>query len=668
MLLTEAGLNKKTATALAKKNIYTVNDFLNYKPRKYKDYTKVVTLKEAIVDDFNAIKGYFMTASTEGKFGADLRWTAQIMDEESGTVFKIFLFGDIHMKKIWERYVNQHIVVCGKLQDRGQWGYQIIPDTVDLEENFKPHIKPIYRKIKGAGEDTLRKFRADLLKNVKDPLEDEVLKQAVACDYRNALYKIHYPKTKDDLKIARGRLLLNDLLYFSYKMQDSVPNKNDGFKMPNRAAIDEYVKNLPFALSADQTEIIEKAINNAINGKRNNLLIEGDVGCGKTVVAFSLMIQAMSNGYQAVLTAPTQVLAEQHYVELSESMAKWGHKVAFLHSGLKTKERRDLLKEIKEGRINIIVGTHSVFSKDVEYYSLGLIITDEEHKFGVKQKEALKEKANDGIHVISMSATPIPRTLAGVYFGDDKDICVIKTMPNGRIPIKTILQKGHTTNVFPFMKKEIEAGHQCYVVCPAIDDNSDDTDESIKIVNIETTLKEYEDYFNPLGIKIGVVHGKLSKDEVSEVIEQFKNNKVQILMSTTVIEVGVNVPNSTVMVVEQADRFGLASLHQLRGRVGRNSLQSYCILISENALSNERLLTMRDYSSGFDIAEKDLELRGAGELLGTKQAGSDYLLEEVIKYPKAYAKAKEISEMCIAKGFAKDLISLYEEHEACEVS
>lgn len=657
VLCDDTTINKRVSNALLKKNIVTSDDLVRFVPRKYKDYSKVVTLKEATVGRDNAIRGHFMRSKLKREPGRPSQYIIYLMDEESGTEFKASWLGNTFVSKFYDKLSGLDVVVCGKLTYDNKWGYQISsPDIVEESGGFIPKIMPVYPNIKGVSESNLKTMIYENLKKVSEPLEKDVEDKLNVIDYKDALYKLHYPKTEDDILAGKKRLLSNDLLYFSMILNKNVATKTDGFVFTQSAKAVDFVNQLPFALTQGQKDVLNKAIINAKHGVRNNLLVQGDVGCGKTVVAFTMMVNAVENGYQATLVAPTKILASQHYEEFIQKTGL-SDEVAFLHSDLKAAERKAIYKDIKEGKVKYIIGTHSVFNKGVEFNNLGIIITDEEHKFGVKQKEALKTKAETGVHIIAMSATPIPRSLAGVYFGEDKDICIVDTLPEGRIPVQTATQIGHT-NTFPFLKKQIEMGHQIYVVCPAIESTSED-DEAPYLKNIEDVMKEYKSYFDPVGVKIAAVHGKMKKDEVEASIEAFTKNEVQILISTTVIEVGVNVPNATVMVVEQADRFGLASLHQLRGRVGRGKDKSYCILISSDR-DNERLKTMVSTTNGFEIAEADLNLRGGGDLIGTKQSGFDKYVQMIIANNAFYEQIKEVATYCIDNNMGNKLLELYD--------
>jgi len=351
------------------------------------------------------------------------------------------------------------------------------------------------------------------------------------------------------------------------------------------------------------------------------------------------MFSMADNGFQSVLMAPTGVLAKQHFKELSSYSEKYGYNTVYLGGDLKAKEKKEVLKKIKSGEAHFIIGTHAVISDNVEFKNLALTIVDEEHKFGVIQRETLRKKASEGVHSISMSATPIPRSLALTLYGDAMDIYTISTMPNGRLPVKTAVTNENKA-IFSFMQKEIEKGHQCYIVCPLIENDTDDDRELPE--SVEEIYQKVCDYFliHNKNIKASVITGKMNDEEKSRIIGEFSKNETQILIATTIIEVGVNVPNATVIAIMNAERFGLAGLHQLRGRVGRGNLQSYCILKSKE-LENERLQVMCETTDGFKIAQEDLKQRGTGDILGVKQSGEDENVKLMLKHPKIYEAIRE---------------------------
>jgi ATP-dependent DNA helicase RecG len=461
--------------------------------------------------------------------------------------------------------------------------------------------------------------------------------------YGEALDMVHRPASGTDFCKGRDRLLFDEMLFFylSLKASNDKGSEDSSLLFEKKDLMQSFIESLPFPLTAGQKAVTDRIAQTGMSGKRCNFLIQGDVGCGKTVVAIAAMFAAYENGMQSVLMAPRAVLARQHYEEVKKYADQFGITCVFLDSKIKSKEKWKAYEMISSGEAGFIVGTHSCVSEAVEYNRLGLVVTDEEHLFGVNQKEALQERASAGVHSISMSATPIPRSLASVLYGEKKEICIIKDKPAGRKPVITRAGSGRE-NVFPFLEKQIRAGRQCYVVCPAIEE-SDDQENPRAIVSIKAVASEYKEYFEPKGIGIGFVDGKKKPEEIKKTMKEFAENRLQILISTTVIEVGVNVPNATVMVVEQADVFGLASLHQLRGRVGRSSLQSYCFLLSEEP-DNERLQTMCSTNDGFEIAEADLRQRGTGNLIGTEQAGMNRFVTTMLDNPLLYQSVKKFAD------------------------
>lgn len=465
---------------------------------------------------------------------------------------------------------------------------------------------------------------------------------------------MHKPSSVEGVKKAKYRLNIDDLLYFALQLEEKKRNLPAGsvYGIHSLAITTKIIKNLPFQLTKDQKSAYEELVNRIRSGKRLNALIQGDVGCGKTILAFLLMFVMADNGFQSVLLAPTQVLASQHYNELKEMAAQYNIDVVYIANGLKKKEREAILKSIEDGSALMIVGTHSVLSKEVKFHDLGLSITDEEHRFGVLQREEITTKAKAGMHTVTMSATPIPRSLSDVLLSTT-EVFNIQSMPNGRKPIQTAICASQNT-IFQFIKKEIEKGHQAYVVCPLIEDKQGVMEG---ILSVEQTYTEYTNIFGKNAV--AVLNGKMNEDETEKVIRSFKNGEIKILVSTTVVEVGVNVSNATVIVINNAERFGLASLHQLRGRVGRGNSQGYCILNSVHK-NNKRLLALCKYKNGFQIAESDYALRGSGNILGTEQSGSNYYVELSMKYPDLFSELQKYAKKYMDTGEAEMIVKTYQ--------
>lgn len=518
------------------------------------------------------------------------------------------------------------------------------------------HIYTAYEKIRGISESNFERIINDCLEHatIPDKVPRELLHKYNLMSKDEAIREMHKPSSVEGVKKAKYRLNIDDLLYFALQLEEKKRSLPAGsvYGIHSLAITTKIIKNLPFQLTKDQKSAYEELVNRIRSGKRLNALIQGDVGCGKTILAFLLMFVMADNGFQSVLLAPTQVLASQHYNELKEMAAQYNIDVVYIANGLKKKEREAILKSIEDGSALMIVGTHSVLSKEVKFHDLGLSITDEEHRFGVLQREEITTKAKAGMHTVTMSATPIPRSLSDVLLSTT-EVFNIQSMPNGRKPIQTAICASQNT-IFQFIKKEIEKGHQAYVVCPLIEDKQGVMEG---ILSVEQTYTEYANIFGKNAV--AVLNGKMNEDETEKVIRSFKNGEIKILVSTTVVEVGVNVSNATVIVINNAERFGLASLHQLRGRVGRGNSQGYCILNSVHK-NNKRLLALCKYKNGFQIAESDYALRGSGNILGTEQSGSNYYVELSMKYPDLFSELQKYAKKYMDTGEAEMIVKTYQ--------
>lgn len=660
MLIDEMDLQKRTISALKKKKIYTENDMVSFVPRVYHDYRRVKQIGELTDGEYAAVKG--VITRVDKKYGSRYYTVIRLENDDGHFLTAMYFARADYFAKVFGEHMREEVVICGKIKAEYKFGRMLYsmtpPEHYFFNASFKPWIDSVYPNIKGVSDDMRDSLIKTALDKVEEPLSWELMSKFNFMDYRSALKEVHRPTDIERLRNARERLLFNDLLYFSilFRLGETQDDLKSGILFNRVELSQKFIKSLKFELTGDQKGVLNKMVMASRAGKRNNILLQGDVGCGKTIVAVIMMLTAFENGYQSVLMAPREVLAMQHFKEIEGYAMNYGINCCFLHSKMKASEKREAYRKINNGEVSFIVGTHACLSEQIDYMNLGLVIIDEEHLFGVDQKEKLEKKAVEGVHMLSMSATPIPRTLASIMYGNKKEIMLIRTKPNGRLPVQTAVQVTHK-NILPFLEKQINEGHQCYVVCPAIEDNAENT-----VSSIDSVSKIYGDYFSPEGIKIGIVHGKLENSEIEETIRKFSNNEIKILISTTVIEVGVNVPNATVIVIEQADRFGLASLHQLRGRVGRSSLQSYCILRSEDP-ENERLGVMTRTTDGFEIAEADLKQRGTGNLIGAEQSGANKYVEEMLNNPELFKKASEVAAFCYQHGYADRLIRLYKEHE-----
>ena len=486
-------------------------------------------------------------------------------------------------------------------------------------------IIPIYPLTFSLTQNTLRKIIENGLQKVQEQgglletLPDYILKEYKLENANKANYDIHFPKDFDNFKKARKRLVFEELLSTQLALLQLKNNNlidKKGIKFNKNVKMSDVINTLPFKLTKAQLKVLQEIDENMESEKSMNRLLQGDVGSGKTVVAMITAYKAVKSGYQAAILAPTAILATQHMANFEKMLSQFDIKCELLISGISKKNKEDILERLKNGEIDILIGTHAMLEENVIFKNLGLVVTDEQHRFGVKQRATISNKGQNP-DIIAMSATPIPRTLALILYGD-LDISIIDELPPNRKKIETFaVTKEMTERVNTFVKKQIDEGRQAYIVCPLVEENEE--------LGLKSVIELEEKYKNETfsNYKVAYLHGKMKAKEKDEIMEQFKNGEIQILISTTVIEVGVNVPNASIMVVENAERFGLAQLHQLRGRVGRGEYQSYCILKFEGngKTTKERMKVMCQTNDGFIISEKDLELRGSGDFFGTMQHG-----------------------------------------------
>lgn len=659
MLLEEAGVAKRTVTALNKKKVYTVDDLLRCIPRKYLDYREIVPFSDAVGKDC-AIAGYIQSAGKKEGNGRPQQIDIDLVEETSGQMVKIYYFGTPY---IWEhicKLIHKEVIVCGKIFN-GKFGYSITnPYRISDKELFHGTIVPVYSKMKGVSEDMLKKLIKTYIKDLSDPIEEDVIRRAKLFGYKEALQELHYPTDFERIQQARKRLAFNDLLFFSMQLQEDADKiGHDGIKIDTVEETVNCLDKLPFQLTEDQAVTLNHIRDNMKSGVRTDALIQGDVGCGKTIVAFLSMSMMAENGYQSAIMAPTEILAHQHYDGFCKSFPDLASKAVFLSGSMKVKEKKEALSKIVAGEALFVIGTHSVISKNVMFYKLGLVITDEEHRFGTEQRDMLMEKGNEGVHIITMSATPIPRSIAAVMYGENKAIYEIKSMPDGRIPVQTAINNNQQ-KIFDFAEKQLKENRQIYVVCPLVDE-AEEGSSSRGMDSVQDVYERYRLYFETIGYKTGKLFGKQDNSEKAANIKAFEENKVQILVSTTVVEVGLNVPNASLIIIHNAERFGLATMHQLRGRVGRGGGKSYCILKSDQR-DNERLLTMVNTTDGFKIAEEDMKQRGIGDLIGTKQSGKNHNMDLMLSYPNFYKAVKKYARWMLESQKAEQLVKLYMEN------
>lgn len=629
-------LAKTKQAQFENKGLLTVEAIANFFPRKYVDFRNITRLQDVKIGEFCALEGVVK----EVWAGSGKSYTATVEARDSAIpgyvpCFYVTWFGT-------DYYANQLVdgekyIFCGKISDfRGN--IQITaPLAFGQNKAEICKILPIYSKIQGMSNEYLvRQVHAaiDYLSlNDKGGEKELFAKSLKLMPKYEAIREIHQPTDGYRFKLARQRIDFEDIYDFYEDLQrrEMYSLSADVQKLEEDKLTRHAISTLPFALTPDQASVIETIMNEAKQGRRIHTLVSGDVGCGKTMVAILSCIFMKENGYQSIVMAPTLVLARQHAQEFQNICEKLGVTTGLLTTETKKRERTKLLKQFAEGNLDILIGTHSVLSDDVCPYRLGLTIIDEEHKFGVGQKVKLEEYDSSGVHHISMTATPIPRSIARAVYGNDLDVLSIHSMPAGRKPVKT-KQYFDSDAIFEKMYQEIEAGHQCYVVCPFIEDS--DSPQFQDIISVSAASNMMYSYFKtkPRQVRTGIISGNQKQQSILETVRQFENKEFDILLSTTIIEVGVNVPNATVIAVMSAERFGLAGLHQLRGRVGRGNSQSYCLLLSKER--TERLDILCKTTDGFVIAEEDLRLRGPGDVMGVAQSGASDVINTIIRRPK----------------------------------
>jgi len=645
---------------LKKRKMETVEDVCQLFPSKYYDFSFINPLNTSRLDKNYAFVCKLVSYELKKQSSIYIvRCTLQ--DIYTQNELCVSWFGTTEMYNVLKKDYRpgDTCFIGGKLKASNKKNLFFMSNPIIFKKydgESDCHIYTAYEKIRGISESNFERIINDCLEHatIPDKVPRELLHKYNLIPKDEAIREMHKPSSVEQIKRAKYRLNMDDLLYFALQLEEKNRNLPAGsvYGIHSLATTTKIIENLPFQLTKDQKSAYEELVNRIRSGKRLNALIQGDVGCGKTILAFLLMFVMADNGFQSVLLAPTQVLASQHYNELKEMAAPYDIDVVYIANGLKKKEREAILKSIEDGSALMIVGTHSVLSKEVKFHDLGLSITDEEHRFGVLQREEITTKAKAGMHTVTMSATPIPRSLSDVLLSTT-EVFNIQSMPNGRKPIQTAICASQNT-IFQFIKKEIEKGHQAYVVCPLIEDKQGAMEG---ILSVEQTYAEYTDAFGKGAV--AVLNGKMKEDETENVIQSFKDGEIKILVSTTVVEVGVNVPNATVIVINNAERFGLASLHQLRGRVGRGNSQGYCILNSVHK-NNKRLLALCKYKNGFQIAEADYALRGCGNILGTEQSGSNYYVELSMRYPDLFNELQKYAKKYMDTGEAEMIVKTYQ--------
>ena len=642
------GIGSFKAKKLSNLGIKTIGDLIYYFPKRYKDKSVISKIKDLTPAGFYNVKVKVISKAMESRSRRGLLITKFMVSDETGSLIIVF-YNNRYAKDMFKP--GDIFVFSGRTSLINNSIAMEVPEyeKVSSSNINAIGIMPEYGLTEGLSQKEIRKAVYAALEYIDNTVEEifpaEFRTRFKLAEINFSLKNIHFPDTQKNLQMAIRRLKFQEVFFlqsFLIKLRGTSVDQEKGIEFKAMEQVKDFVSKLPYNLTNAQNRVLEEVLNDMKKPVAMNRLIQGDVGSGKTVIAFLALLNCVKSGYQGVMMAPTEILAAQHFETIKEYI-KLGNEdinIALLTGSMKTSNKREVLENVKEGNIQIIIGTHALLSEGVEFSNLGLVITDEQHRFGVRQRAILKSKAFNP-DMLVMSATPIPRTLSLVLYGD-LDISVIDELPPNRKKVETyFIGSDKKERLYNFVKKHIEEGRQAYIVCPLVEES-----EKLEL----NSAKEYcenikKSYFKDYNI--GLIYGKMKNEEKDKIMEDFKNGHIHIIVSTTVIEVGINVPNATIMLIENAERFGLAQLHQLRGRVGRGSHQSYCILISDSnsESARERLKFMTKTNDGFLIAKKDLELRGSGEILGTKQHGlPEFRLVDLSKDYDIIRESKEAIE------------------------
>ncbi|CAI2595172.1 ATP-dependent DNA helicase RecG [Apilactobacillus kunkeei] len=609
------GVGPKKVEALDELGIDTIYDLLTYYPFRYDDF-QVKDLSQIEDQEKVTIKGKIAADPVVAHFGRK-RNLLNIRLLVVNDVVKVTFFNQPWLKK--QLPVGKEVLIYGRF-DKAKASLSGIKILSSVDGNEMNPIYPANKHIRQKTISDLVKLAFDEYKNViDDVVPEDIIEKYKLESQKQVIQDMHFPNDTKDAYLARRTAKFNEFFLFQMRLQSlkSEEQKDAGLAIKfNQDDMDAFINQLPFSLTNAQQRVVNEIQNDLSSTRQMNRLLQGDVGSGKTIVAALAILACIDGGYQAALMAPTEILAEQHANKLATLFKDTKVNVALLTGDTKQAARKELLPRIKSGEINLVIGTHALIQDSVEYKNLGLAIIDEQHRFGVNQRAKLRQK-NDGTNVLAMTATPIPRTLAITSYGE-MDVSIIDELPNGRQPVKTAwIKEGQFNNSVGFIKERLNAGEQIYVVTPLVEES-----EAVDMKNAINIYDNFKNMFEP-EFKVGLLHGRMKDEDKNLVMTEFKNNEFQILVSTTVIEVGVDVSNATMMIVFNADHFGLAQLHQLRGRVGRGSSQSYCLLVSDPKTETgvKRMNVMVESNDGFVISQKDLELRGPGDIMGKAQSG-----------------------------------------------
>jgi len=653
------GIGSSKAKKLSKLGIKTIRDLLHYYPKRYKDKRVITNIKDVFPGGYFNIKGTIRDKAEVMKSRKGMLITKFIVYDSTGALVVIF-YNNRFAKDLFKPgdtviFSGKTSLINNKITMECPEYEKVVSNSIN---NFR--IVPEYGLTEGLSQKEIRKLIYAALEYTDNTLEEifpaDFRKEFKLAEINFSIRNIHFPEDEKSLNMALRRLKFQEVFFlqsYMFKLRGNYNAEEKGIEFKAYNEVKDLVKKLPYKLTRAQERVLEEVLLDMSRPTAMNRLIQGDVGSGKTVIAFLALINCVKSGYQGVMMAPTEILAAQHFDTIKSylDIIKENISVALVTGSLKMSYRKEIQEEIRNGNIKIVIGTHALLSDELEFNNLGLVITDEQHRFGVRQRAMLKSKGLNP-DMLVMSATPIPRTLSLVLYGD-LDISVIDELPPNRKKIETyFIGSDKKERLFNFVKKHLDEGRQAYIVCPLVEES-----EKLELISAKEYCEELKkSYFKDYNI--GLIYGKMKNEEKEKIMDDFYNGRIHIIVSTTVIEVGINVPNATIMIIENAERFGLAQLHQLRGRVGRGNYQSYCILISDSDSKSvkDRLKFMTKTNDGFLIAKKDLELRGSGEILGTKQHGMpEFKLIDLSKDHDIIKASKEAVDLLFKKKKIKEL-------------
>lgn len=655
------GVGVKTEQLYAKLGIYSIADLLEYFPRAYDTFEEALSVDKVSEDEICAVTG---TITKKPVLAGNQRLQIiSISLQENGASLKLVWF---RMPFLRNKLIpGSRFIYRGKVTRKREGLVMEQPKiyTFAEYERLMGSLQPVYPLTKGITSQNLAKMIRQALSESdieKEWLPLEIREKYSLAEYNYAIECIHFPNKKEDLIYARKRLVFDEFFRFLLQMRSMKENEvihRNSFDFSKCSMAEKLLNTLPYELTNAQKRVYDEILADMTGDCVMNRLVQGDVGSGKTILALLALVRVLENGYQGALMAPTEVLAKQHYESIVRMFSDAGidFKCCLLIGSLSAKEKRNVQERIALGNVDLVIGTHALIQKGVTYKNLALVITDEQHRFGVKQRETFFEKGENP-HVLVMSATPIPRTLALMVYGD-MDLSVVDELPANRLPIKNcVVDASYRKTAYNFMLKQISSGKQVYIICPMVEESEFFDGENV--IDYAERMKEYF----PDNVNIAYLHGKMNQQQKDEIMENFALNNIQILVSTTVIEVGINVPNATVMMIENAERFGLAQLHQLRGRVGRGADQSYCIFMmgNKNSKNSERLEILNKSNDGFYVASEDLKLRGPGDFFGIRQSGIlDFKIGDIFQDANVLTEASEAVELIRNTDIEKEFLERF---------